>query len=58
MRIVRTERERDEQVVTMLKLAGDGWGLGDIATAIEADVVTVIELLHEHRDAFAPVYPT
>lgn len=47
-------REDDEAVARVLMLAGAGWGLGDIATDAERDPVWVIDILHEHRDAFAP----
>lgn len=47
----------DDDVVQVLALAGRGWGLGDIAAAIGAHVVDVIDALHAHRDCFVPEYP-
>jgi len=47
-------RDEDECALTTLRLAADGWGLADIATAVEREIEWVIETLYEHRAAFRP----
>lgn len=50
-------READEAALRVIRLAGEGWGLADIATDAERDVEWVIETLHAHRDIFRAEYP-
>lgn len=50
------EREHDEAVAGLLRLAAAGCGLGDLARLFEITPVDVIAVLYEHRDVFAPEY--